>query len=168
MTAARLLPNVRATLDHLRRAGCSIRIVTNQGGVAFGHNREADVVAKLRRVAAALGYDGIGIHDGGAARDHDSGATAGTLPIHVCYADTRSPNPRYNNRRAAARHKPSGAMITEALVGFDRRRALYVGDRPEDQAAAQNAGVAFQWAADFFGRMTWWPRSVAYRQSMRM
>jgi phosphoglycolate phosphatase-like HAD superfamily hydrolase len=28
---------------------------------------------------------------------------------------------------------------------------VYVGDRPEDEAAAKNAGVPFQWAAEFFG-----------------
>jgi len=28
---------------------------------------------------------------------------------------------------------------------------LFVGDRPEDEQAAANAGVAFQWAADWRG-----------------
>ena len=35
-------------------------------------------------------------------------------------------------------------------LGVDKADCLYVGDRPEDEQAAQNAGVNFLWAAD------WW------------
>jgi len=53
---------------------------------------------------------------------------------------------------STARRKPSGAMIREAMARYvySASETLYVGDRPEDEAAARNAGVGFQWADDFF------------------
>lgn len=45
-------------------------------------------------------------------------------------------------------------MIREAMAehpGAAALGVLMVGDREEDQQAAQDAGVAFQWAHIFFG-----------------
>jgi hypothetical protein len=51
--------------------------------------------------------------------------------------------------------KPGGGMLL-ALQYFMSKKdepvdLLMVGDRPEDQQAAAAAGLAFEWAADFFG-----------------
>lgn len=35
-------------------------------------------------------------------------------------------------------------------LGADKADTLYIGDRQEDERAAQNAGVKFMWASD------WW------------
>ncbi|MEM7030373.1 MAG: HAD-IIIA family hydrolase [Chloroflexota bacterium] len=50
--------------------------------------------------------------------------------------------------------KPGPGMIRQASkdAGVAGEAVLMVGDRPEDQAAAKNAGVAFMWADQFFGR----------------
>ena len=50
--------------------------------------------------------------------------------------------------------KPGPGMIRQASkdCGVAGEAVLMVGDRPEDQAAAQNAGVAFMWADVFFER----------------
>lgn len=51
--------------------------------------------------------------------------------------------------------KPNPGMIFRAMT-FKKisnpADVLMVGDRPEDQQAAENAGVDFKWANDFFGR----------------
>ncbi len=43
-------------------------------------------------------------------------------------------------------------MILEAQQHFKIGpiHTLFVGDRPEDEQAAQNAGVAFEWSDEFF------------------
>ena len=44
-------------------------------------------------------------------------------------------------------------MLQEAIKAHPhaaRLGVLFVGDRPEDEQAAANAGVSFQWADDFF------------------
>jgi D-glycero-D-manno-heptose 1,7-bisphosphate phosphatase len=51
------------------------------------------------------------------------------------------------------RRKPGPGMLREAMSDFeaDPDETLYVGDRPEDEQAAKNAGVDFVWASEFFG-----------------
>jgi D-glycero-D-manno-heptose 1,7-bisphosphate phosphatase len=50
--------------------------------------------------------------------------------------------------------KPNPGMID--LIRFEarasKRKTLFVGDLGSDQQAAENAGVHFQWAWDFFGK----------------
>ena len=47
-------------------------------------------------------------------------------------------------------------MIRELMValGYTADATMYVGDRPEDEQAAADAGVAFRWAAAFFAADT--------------
>lgn len=48
--------------------------------------------------------------------------------------------------------KPNPGMILQACrdMGVSGKQVLMVGDRPEDQAAAHNAGVHFRWARQVF------------------
>ncbi len=119
-------------LARLRAEGHTIGLATNQGGVAFGYSSEAEVEAKLACALVALGLP------------------SDTF-VAVCYADPRSPNPRYQTGHE--RRKPSGAMLREAMVAHPAAAAagvVYVGDRNEDAAAAADAGVPFAWADAFF------------------
>lgn len=52
-----------------------------------------------------------------------------------------------------AYRKPKPGMLLHIKDCFDVQddRCLMVGDRPEDQAAAKAAGMAFEWANDYFG-----------------
>jgi D-glycero-D-manno-heptose 1,7-bisphosphate phosphatase len=47
--------------------------------------------------------------------------------------------------------KPHPGMILHLQSSIDASEVLFIGDRPEDQESAINAGVAFQWAADWRG-----------------
>lgn len=165
-----LLPNRRETIAALIAEGHQIAIVTNQAGVAFGHINQEDARTKLQVVGASLGFGTIEIHAWRGQDDrymywgtgNETPITKRALPIFVCYCDARSKDESYNQPVDCARRKPSGAMIEEAISNamieyfnseteeFEDVPALFVGDRPEDEAAAKDAGVSFQWAKDFF------------------
>lgn len=130
----RVLPGRFEKLRDLQARGDAIAIVTNQGGVAFGFVSEQDAWIKI--YAAAF----------------DCGLPPDTIRTYACFHDVRG-KPPYNDPKQAARRKPGGAMIREAIADNPEQAALgvlYVGDREEDQQAAQDAGVPFQWSHLFF------------------
>ena len=49
--------------------------------------------------------------------------------------------------------KPNPGMLLEAMqdAGIPPEESIYVGDKDTDQQAAENAGMRFYWAKDFFG-----------------
>ncbi len=127
-----VLPGRAEALRALREQGHWIAVATNQAGVAFGHVTESQVTRKIAAVVAALG-----------------------LPVEtsvaVCFAHAQAKAYRYNNPRAVARRKPSGTMLREIMeeTGI-RDDVTYVGDKPEDRAAARDASISFRQADDFF------------------
>lgn len=151
-----LLPGRQKKIAQLRHLGHDIGVITNQGGVAFSLTTEQDVITKLGRAAMALGYASIWLHDGGTPMR--AGWDEPALFCFVCYSDPRATDARRRKPSDVVRRKPSGAMIREAMADAglsdddadDRREVLYVGDRPEDAAAARDAGVPFKWAEEFF------------------
>lgn len=148
--AVELLPGRQEMIAKQIHLGHDVALVTNQGGVTFGYNSEQDVVRKLGRVAMALGFPSLWIFDGG--QGYRAGWEAPALQCFVCYNDARAKDRRYQD---ASRRKPSGAMILEAMAEFPAAAedgVIFVGDRPEDEGAAQAAGVRFAWADRFFER----------------
>lgn len=144
-----LLPGVAERWAYLRsETGNNLAIITNQAGVAYGYNSKDDVRRKLCVVGAALGYGWIKLHEGDEPLTLSTGAKQpGVLMIFVCYD------------KSGPRRKPSAGMLDESMrfAGYGSgsrpnytQYVLYVGDRPEDEQAAQNAGVPFQWAERFF------------------
>lgn len=136
-----VLPGRKAALNRLLMRGDTICIVTNQGGVAFGHVTEEQADRKIEKVLRSLGL--FNPRWDGSPRPPQ---------VYACYSDVRGRAP-WNSEEDAARRKPSGAMIREAMSDYPQAAALgvlMVGDRPEDEAAAQDAGVPFQWAYVFF------------------
>lgn len=139
--AWKVLPGRRAKLNQLLMQGHTVAIITNQGGVAFGLVTEDACSAKLRQAIRALGLS--------------SPRSSGDAPDPLVYCSIHHPDgkPPHNDPELAARRKPSGAMIREAMQDYPQaatRGVLMVGDRPEDEAAAADAGVSFQWSSGFF------------------
>ena len=147
-----ILPGRAARLAALKAAGHRVGVVTNQAGVAFGLIQQPDFTRKWGQVRAAFGWP----------EEH---------AIAVCFAHPNAKDEYYRGLQPALnpygwhptgyreidRRKPSGIMIRELLAEFPAAAAagvLFVGDRPEDAAAAADAGVAFQWAEEFFGEAT--------------
>lgn len=130
----RVLPGRVERLAALRAEGHALGVATNQAGVAFGHVTEEQVRARLRRVLAAL-------------------ELPPTTPVEACFGHPDSPDPHYRKPELVACRKPRGWMLRRLIERVPGARAdttLYVGDRPEDRLAAENAGVGFRWAEDFF------------------
>jgi D-glycero-D-manno-heptose 1,7-bisphosphate phosphatase len=126
-----LLPGRAEKLKALKEVGVRLAIASNQGGVAFGYLRQIDILRELQNTARSLG-----IPEGGG---------------YICYTHPRASIAGY--RFEDHRRKPGPGMLQDAMRDFeaDAGETLMVGDRPEDEGAAINAGVAFMWAKDFFG-----------------
>jgi HAD superfamily hydrolase (TIGR01662 family) len=131
-----LLPGRRERLLKLVSQGNRIAIATNQAGVAYGYIKEYDFFIKIGKVFYKLGV---------------------TMPYYVCFAhpdselvsDSGFP---YNDPIQVARRKPSGAMIHEAMreLNYAPVETVYIGDLDSDRLAAENAGVTFLYANEFF------------------
>lgn len=138
-----VLPGRWSLLQHLKMQGHTIAIITNQGGVAYGLVTEDECSAKLDRVIRDLGL--VNPRSSGDAPD----------PLVYCSIHHPKGKPPYNDPELAARRKPSGAMIREAMHDYPSaaaRGVLMVGDRPEDEAAAKDAEVPYMDAETFFGQ----------------
>lgn len=126
------LPGRIERLRELRERDVQIAFATNQAGVAFPWSRfsEQEMQAVLDSMAKEVGASFVG----------------------VCYT---SPNekalPAYRNGNDA-RRKPGPGMLLEAMqhCGVKAQDTLFVGDRAEDEQAAQAAGVEFIWAYEYF------------------
>lgn len=127
------LPNRIERCKTLHEQGTLIAIASNQAGVAFPWSKftEAEMQREIEK----------------------TGEEIGACFVAVCYT---TPNikalPQYHNP-SDQRRKPGPGMLLEAMAHCSvlPTDALFVGDRPEEQQAAAAAGVAFQWAKDFFG-----------------
>ena len=124
------LPGRREKLHALKGQGIKLAVATNQGGVAFGYLQQIDILREL----TAMCIEGF-IPLGG---------------LYVCYTHPKATVSVY--RADDDRRKPGPRMLQEAMNDFeaDQHETLMVGDREEDKLAAENAGVAFAWAHDFF------------------
>jgi HAD superfamily hydrolase (TIGR01662 family) len=122
------LPGRLEKLRALEEQGIYTAIATNQGGVAFGYLRRADILQEIAR----MGDEGH------------------IIAFEICYAH---PNATLEEYRADPPcRKPNPGMLLSIIENsrYQKHETLMVGDRPEDAEAAQNAGVAFMWADEFF------------------
>lgn len=129
-----LLPGVAEKVAALSEPGITFGLVTNQGGVAFGHQTPEQVRRKLGVLLAELNFFG--------GRTHT---------VHVCFEHPQGTLPEW--KKDAYRRKPSPGMIYDAMREHrvSRRDTYYVGDMDADRDAAEAAGIDFTWAKDFFG-----------------
>ena len=125
-----LIPGVADKIEELYRAGDHfVAVASNQGGVAFGFMSEDDA-RKIVKHAAHL---------------------IGSLRFRVC---PHHPNGINEYATDCQCRKPGPQMLIDLMLslGYTPKNTVFVGDRLEDQQAARNAGVAFVWADEFFGR----------------
>ena len=113
--------------------------ITNQGGVAAGHKSiqqciteqqyTLELFPQLREIYFCPDFEG-----------------------KKCFRVTRHNVHNHSKTKWSGHYrKPKAGMLQLAMVRHEhtRENTIYVGDRPEDEAAARNAGVRFQWAADW-------------------
>lgn len=129
-----LFAGVTAILHLYKRAGWRIVGVSNQGGVAMGHLSFEAVVAMMRRTQELTGD----VFD----------------RIYSCVHHPDAPDPLLGNCWC---RKPRIGMLVDAGLSMSQQhdeiyppsRGLFVGDRPEDQQCAENAGLPFEWASEW-------------------
>ena len=124
------MPGRLTKLAELKQAGIRMAIATNQGGVAFGYLQQSDILRELMAMAriARIPLGGV----------------------YICYTHPHAKLEQY--RAEDNRRKPGPGMLMEAMKDFGTspEETLYVGDLPEDEEAAKNAGVGFCLAGGFF------------------
>jgi len=106
-----------------KNKGYKIVAVTNQGGIGLGYMTKKDCEDCLEDINHKLG------------KVFDLMLYAPDSP-HVKGPMT----------------KPNPGMLVHAAgqLDIDLKKSLMVGDRDSDKGAAENAGVKFEWAKDFF------------------
>lgn len=118
-----------------KAAGGRIVGVTNQGGVALGILPYSAMAAAILETYRQC--DGLFDH------------------IHVCVHHPDATDPEMAHCWC---RKPSGGAIAEAAHGLNEKvpgeyyppyMGLMVGDRPEDEECARQAGLPFMWAAEW-------------------
>lgn len=129
-----LLPRRKHMLTMLLGLGHQLGVVTNQAGVAFGHTTEGSFWTKYDLFLFRLGLP------------------ISTLPVRVCFSHDQGQSP-YNKPADVARRKPNPPMLQEFAATYPAQAAdglVFVGDRQEDQTAANLLPCSFAWASDFF------------------
>jgi D-glycero-D-manno-heptose 1,7-bisphosphate phosphatase len=133
------LPGRKEALHQLLDAGIKIGIASNQGGVAFGFVTEQQAYEKRRNVLKAFDL-------------WDPAITGmGVLILMSFYHPNATVGPSANPALARWRKPEPGMLLTLAdQYGIHPSQCLYVGDRLEDQLAAERAGMDFSPADLFF------------------
>ena len=122
-------------LAKIKSVGIPIALATNRGGVAFGYTTLEEAEALAQEAADLCAIPEAKIY---------------VCPYHA-KAHGQGANMRY--AREDDCRKPNPGMLTQALAdfGISSEQAFYVGDMETDRQAAENAGMGFFWADEFFG-----------------
>lgn len=128
------IPGVIEGLEKLREAGVQIALATNRGGVAFGYTTYEEAESLAQEAAELCGIPEAGIY---------------LCPYH---AKARGPRADLRFAREDDCRKPNPGMLNQALADYaaSPEQAFFVGDRESDLQAAEQAGMRFYWAEDFF------------------
>lgn len=131
-----IIPGRIEKCAELWQEGTKIAIATNQAGVAFEWSRftEAEIQEEMETLALMINAAYLGI----------------------CYTSTNEKaQPEYYNPDNP-RRKPGPGMLLEAMekCGVQPEDTIMVGDRKEDEEAAQRAGVIFVRVDQFFPART--------------
>ena len=118
-----VLPGRYDKIWEYKNKGYKIVAVTNQGGIGLGYMTEGKCKEILDDLDNKLGN-----------------------PFDKMLYAKASPHEKHPWT------KPNPGMIHAAAkdLGIDLKKSIMVGDREVDKGAADNAGVKFKWADDFF------------------
>jgi D-glycero-D-manno-heptose 1,7-bisphosphate phosphatase len=141
------IPGVAAALDRYQAEGWKLCIISNQGGVAAGHKSLDSCILEMRYCLELFPQ----IREAFFCPDFegkDCWRVWGDCkePHRILYGDGWT----MSGDKLAPFRKPEPGMLQLAMDIHSPGQTLYIGDRPEDEAAAAAAGVPFDFAADFF------------------
>jgi len=141
------IPGRLEHLHALQAAGMHTAIITNQGDAARGIF-EPDAMCEMlskQCIEGRIDTFFVCFHDTG-----EKAKQKAKIRELTGNEEYQGYTALYNGYH---RKKPSPGMLMEAMDFFEvsRQDTLYVGDRPEDKDAAENASVDFEWAWSYFG-----------------
>ena len=137
-----LFEGVIEALWRYKRKGYLVLGVTNQGGVAHGHKTPGDYQREMDRTRALADQQ----HSDGWPFDQVKACfymASGSVEEYAHRSLLRKP--RYG-MLAVLEHE---ARLQEPKIIIDWEESMMIGDREEDMACAQSAGVTFYPAADW-------------------
>ena len=139
-----LLPGVAEALQRYQDEGWKVAIASNQGGVAAGHKSLDEAVAEMRYCITLLPSKVPFSFLCPDFQGEECWMLDGAELIALHGVDV-------NLSFEKSFRKPSPGMIFAARAMQLREvlKTLFVGDRPEDQQTAANAGVQFMWAEEW-------------------
>ena len=130
-----LIPGVVERCAALRRDGHRLAIASNQAGVVLGYGALEDAVERISWLARQVGAE--------------------HWLISTWHKRSRQQirhDPENGVSYSPFFRKPQPGMLMWLMLRLESpvTDTMFVGDSPEDQAAAIGAGVRFEWAKDFF------------------
>lgn len=134
-----LLPGVAERVAELQKLGAILIIASNQGGGAAGYKTLESAAQEMAFVMQLLP-----IQTAYFCPDKPDGATHSE-----CWEVRRDCIvPILVARHTHGYRKPNPGMLNHARLnrGIFPENCIMIGDRPEDEQAAQSAGISFQWA----------------------
>jgi D-glycero-D-manno-heptose 1,7-bisphosphate phosphatase len=150
----RLLPGVMSAIQCHREQRHILVIASNQGGVAAGHKSLGEAIKEMKyclTLCEAL------VEAAFFCPNYDVSSACLGLPENDCCLSISEvlgweESLRIND--TGYFRKPGPGLLLFAMQQYDvsPQDCLMVGDRPEDEQAAQVAGVAFQWAVEWRGK----------------
>ena len=130
-----LIPGVEKIIWKYRNFGYIIVAISNQAGVAHGFKLPMEIEAEMDATRKLFTNN----------------------PFHImkwCYHDGKGKIEPYNIRSLF--RKPNIGMLAECETDafkygmeIDWDKSLFVGDRPEDEQCANNAGIPFRYIDNF-------------------
>lgn len=147
-----LISGVKKKIDSLKEQGHLVAVISNQGGVAFGYMTWTQAQSIVKHAASLIGafhFEMCPFHPDG------------TIENLAIESNSRKPNPGMIIAVAdlvfTDDWKTRQRCLHRADLSYQKEEIIYVGDRPEDKMALQNARKArpnidfkFYWAKDFF------------------
>ncbi len=108
----------------------------------------AERCAELREQGHVIA---LATNQGGARRGREGRLSYGAVHAHLRWVSEQIGAVAYRFATKPPRKKPSPLMIEELMgeLGFELMETAFIGDALSDCAAAEAAGVAFEWAAPF-------------------
>lgn len=139
----KLRKGAAAMVRVLAREGAEFALITNQGGVAFGHQTEAVVGQRIGEMLRQLNW-----------------FEREPFSVHVCYTHPHATVEKY--RLDDVRRKPGGGMLLEAMDahGASRDETVYVGDMNSDCWTAEGVGVNYFHVDEFMRELHVGPRAL--------
>jgi D-glycero-D-manno-heptose 1,7-bisphosphate phosphatase len=139
-----LLPGVAEGIAAMAADGWVMAIASNQGGVAAGHKTLDDAIEEMRVCLSLLTDIKLGLFcpdfEGDICMAID-GCAALNIAVQSWGQGLKGLYRKPHSGMIEAAHR----MVFESHIS-NPDSVLFVGDRPEDEQAAANAGVRFQWA----------------------